>query len=223
MTVQQKRSLVLRFRIEGNLAYLSHHETMSMFQRAFNRSAIEVCYSQGFNPRPKLSLPFPRSVGIVSEDELLCASVSVDPANVSSGQLQDQLQRELPEGCVISSVSLSEGKVSARPMRAVYSFGFSSLAFEEGLGDRIEVLRRSVADGKELYVERSGNKKKRPRRIDVSDYIESVECEAETMLVECNITTSGTVRIDEILQLLEVDNLALAGSITRKSVEWEMK
>ena len=72
-------------------------------------------------------------------------------------------------------------------------------------------------------MERSGNKKKRSRRIDVSDYVESVECQGGTMLVVCNITTSGTVRIEEILQLLEVDNLALAGSITRKSVEWEMK
>lgn len=223
MKVQQKRSLVLRFRIEGNLAYLSHHETMSMFQRVFSRSAIDICYSQGFNPRPKLSLPFPRSVGVLSDDELLCVSVNLDPANVSSDRLQEQLQNQLPQGCVISSVDISDRNVSARPLRAVYSFPFSSSAFADGIGECIEGLRRAVAERKPLFVERSGNIKKRSRRIDVNDYVESVECQGRTMLVVCNITTSGTVRIDEILQLLEVDNLALAGSIKRKSVEWEMK
>lgn len=223
MTVQQKRTLILRFGIVGNLGYLSHHETMSMFQRAFKRSAIDICYSQGFNPRPKLSLPFPRSVGILSDDELLCVSVNIDPANVSSDELGERLQRELPEGCEITEVSLLERSVSARPLRAVYSFDFSSGAFAGGIGDRIEGLRRSVAEGESLFVERCGNKKKRSRRIDVSDYLDSVQCRGETMQVCCKVTPSGTVRIDEILQLLEVDNSALSGSITRKSVEWEMK
>ena len=67
------RQLILTFRIEGNLCYLSHHETVSMLQRALIRAGVRLIYSQGFNPRPRLSLPLPRAVGVRSDCEMLCA------------------------------------------------------------------------------------------------------------------------------------------------------
>ena len=49
------------------------------------RAGIEVRYSEGFNPRIKMSLPFPRSVGIEADDELLCVSL---PARRAEGSGQ---------------------------------------------------------------------------------------------------------------------------------------
>ena len=66
-----KKTLVVKFRISGSLSYLSHRETMTMFDRALVRAQVKLKYSEGFNPRPKLSLPLPRSVGIASDAELL--------------------------------------------------------------------------------------------------------------------------------------------------------
>ena len=67
--------LVMKFRIGRSLRFLSHAETLSLFQRACVRAGIDLCYSQGFNPRPKLSLPLPRPVGVESDDELLAVRV----------------------------------------------------------------------------------------------------------------------------------------------------
>ncbi|MBW7991664.1 MAG: DUF2344 domain-containing protein, partial [Planctomycetes bacterium] len=56
--------LVIKFRIGGPLRFISHAQTLSVFQRACVRAGIEIRYSQGFNPRPRLSLPLPRPVGV---------------------------------------------------------------------------------------------------------------------------------------------------------------
>ena len=46
-----------------------------MFDRALVRAQIKLKYSEGFNPRPKLSLPLPRSVGVAAEDDLFCVGL----------------------------------------------------------------------------------------------------------------------------------------------------
>ncbi|MBN2271219.1 MAG: DUF2344 domain-containing protein, partial [Sedimentisphaerales bacterium] len=63
--------MLLKFRIWGNLRFLSHAETMKVFQRACARAGLDVAHTEGFNPRPRLSLPLPRSVGVESDEELL--------------------------------------------------------------------------------------------------------------------------------------------------------
>ena len=67
--------LVIKFKIGGNLRFLSHAQTLMVFRRACIRAGIKIQYSQGFNPRPRLSLPLPRPVGVASDDELLCLRV----------------------------------------------------------------------------------------------------------------------------------------------------
>ncbi len=69
-----------------------------MFERALKRAGVEFCYSAGFNPRPKLSVPLARSVGLVCADDLLYAAVWVDSATVSSAEIKERIESQLPEG-----------------------------------------------------------------------------------------------------------------------------
>jgi len=58
------------FRKKGVIRYISHLDTMRMFLKAFARADIELKYSEGFNPHPRLSFALPLSVGMQSEYEL---------------------------------------------------------------------------------------------------------------------------------------------------------
>ena len=126
-----KETLVLRFRIFGNLRFLSHRETLALFQRALVRTGIDFCYSQGFNPRPRMSLPFPRSVGLQSEDELLYASVLIDKTDCDIEKLGGRIREQLPCGCEIVSVELVDRKKSYRALSAVYEFPVAGLCSDE--------------------------------------------------------------------------------------------
>ena len=95
--------LVIKFRIGGLLRYLSHAETLRLFERACVRAGINLQYSQGFNPHPRLSLPLPRPVGVDSDDELLTLKVhwELNPGaeQLKEQSIKDALSAQLPEGC----------------------------------------------------------------------------------------------------------------------------
>ena len=61
----------LLFEKTGNAVWISHLDLMRVFQRAFKRAGLPLTHTQGFNPRPSVSIALPLSVGIESRCELL--------------------------------------------------------------------------------------------------------------------------------------------------------
>ena len=51
--------------------YISHLDLMRVFQRAFARADLHLTHTQGYNPRPSVSIAMPLSVGVSSRCELL--------------------------------------------------------------------------------------------------------------------------------------------------------
>ena len=114
--------VLVKHKVYGNLRFLSHAETLRVFQRACVRADIKIHYSQGFNPRPKLSLPLPRSVGVEADDDLLCLRVKSIGAidnqldclglPFDNDQLKSRLSAQLPVGCELLSVWVEKTKAS---------------------------------------------------------------------------------------------------------------
>ena len=61
----------LLFEKVGRSVWISHLDLMRLFQRAFKRAGLKLKHTQGFNPRPSVSIALPLSVGVESECELL--------------------------------------------------------------------------------------------------------------------------------------------------------
>ena len=61
----------LLFEKTGNAIWISHLDLMRLFQRAFKRAGLPLTHTQGFNPRPSVSIALPLSVGVESYCELL--------------------------------------------------------------------------------------------------------------------------------------------------------
>ena len=59
------------FEKKGNAIWISHLDLMRLFQRAFKRAGLPLTHTQGFNPRPSVSIALPLSVGVESCCELL--------------------------------------------------------------------------------------------------------------------------------------------------------
>ena len=55
----------------GDAVWMSHLDLMRLFQRAFKRAGLPLTHTQGFNPRPSVSIALPLSVGVESICELL--------------------------------------------------------------------------------------------------------------------------------------------------------
>ncbi len=61
----------LLFTKTGDAVWMSHLDLMRLFQRAFQRAGLPLTHTQGYNPRPSVSIALPLSVGVQSVCELL--------------------------------------------------------------------------------------------------------------------------------------------------------
>jgi len=215
------RTLVVRFRIAGALRFLSHAETSRVFQRACARAEVPVKYSEGFNPHPKLSLPLPRPVGVESDDELLVIRLSEEPQDAGGtyeARVRQTLQAVLPAGIDVAGVELA-GSGSFQPRSVDYLFCLRADRAAD-LADRLRQRAQVILAGESWIVERKLPGESKVRRIDVRPFLESIEAVERGVVVRCNVTAAGSIRIEEILRLLELEREDLAAPVRRTAVEW---
>lgn len=97
------------FEKTGNAVYISHLDLMRLFQRAFKRAGLRLTHTQGYNPRPSVSIALPLSVGVESHCELLDFELEGDL--VSCEEIMDRLNGELVDGVKMLSVYENGGKI----------------------------------------------------------------------------------------------------------------
>jgi len=93
--------LRIRFSREEQIKFISHLDMIRLWQRALKRAGIPLAYSEGFNPRPRVSLAVPLALGITSEAELMdifCSRL------VSPHWFTEAVNRQLPPGIRILQV-----------------------------------------------------------------------------------------------------------------------
>ena len=90
------------FEKTGNAVWISHLDLMRVFQRAFKRAGLPLTHTQGFNPRPSVSIALPLSVGIESSCELL--DFDLEGEKVANEQILARLNENLVSGVKILAV-----------------------------------------------------------------------------------------------------------------------
>ncbi len=215
--------LVIKFKVGGSLRFLSHAETVKLFQRACVRAGINMRYSRGFNPRPALSLPLPRTVAVASDDDLICIRVDRDPKGPQvahyESRIRDRLSGQLPEECELLSVEAVGANVSYQPDSATYIFSVPP----EYINQRLKAVIERLLASKSLNMQRRVDAKhSKFKNIDVRPFLKSIEIADKAIVVECKISSAGTVRVDEILKLLELEPDELTAPIRRTNVKWKV-
>jgi hypothetical protein len=57
--------------------------------------------------------------------------------------------------------------------------------------------------------------------VDVREFLKSIKLDDRSIIVEYNISSDGSIRIEEILRLLELDEGKLASPVRRTNVRWQ--
>lgn len=95
------REVRLRFSKTGQAKYISHLDTNRVFSRAFARAKINLCYTQGFNPRPYMSFSLPLSLGV----ESYCENVDIRIIDdLTDEEIKARVNDALPLGIRIIDV-----------------------------------------------------------------------------------------------------------------------
>jgi radical SAM-linked protein len=93
--------LRVRFCRGEEIKFISHLDLMRLWQRVFHRAGIALAYSEGFSPRPRISLAAPLPLGVTSEAEMMdvfCAR------QVSPHWFTGAVSQQLPPGIEVLQV-----------------------------------------------------------------------------------------------------------------------
>jgi radical SAM-linked protein len=201
-----RQRLRVWFRVAGDKRYLSHHDMMRLWERAIRRAGLPLRMSQGFNPRPKLSLAEPRSVGIASEAELLEFELAdwVNPDAVLGA-----LRREVPPEIEVSGLDVVRPTDKARPEAVVYVVRLSTPC-----PDLRERIGRLLAQSEARVVRHrpTGDK-----LLDARPFIDAIESDDREVRMVLRTGPGGTVRPDEVLRLLGLEAEAVARADKRRT------
>lgn len=212
--VQRERWL-LTLSVEGDIRFISHHDMLRLVQRALARTGLPAKYTEGFNPRAKISLPLPRPVGIASLCELVVVEFSEPLDDASCGA---QFAAQLPEGLYLVAARRLAPDEKIIPVRARYRFEPVE-PVPEGLAEKIATL----IEASSLSVTRNNPKYSRPRTIDVRPYLENISMEPHAIEFTLRITGAGTAKPAEIIGLLYSSDAPVNHRIQRLWVEWEQE
>lgn len=102
----------------GDVRFLSHLDSVRAWERALRRTGIEFGFTDGFNPRLRLSFSGALSTGWESHAEYLECQVAAD---LSSEELCRRMAAVLPRGLAVRGVERNVTK-SDRPKPATVAF-----------------------------------------------------------------------------------------------------
>lgn len=102
--------LRLLFEKKGNAVWISHLDLMRLFQRAFKRAGLPLTHTQGYNPRPSVSIALPLSVGVQSHCELL--DFELEGMDVSYEEIRCKLNENLVDGIEVLQVYPNGKKIN---------------------------------------------------------------------------------------------------------------
>jgi radical SAM-linked protein len=169
---------------------------MGVFARAFKRADVPVRMSQGFNPRPRFSLPAPLPLGIEGLDEVLELDLIDAP---SAEQLAQTLRCQLPPDIRVSTAEQLEPGEKARVDTVRY----------RATGDIPPAAIERCAASKELRASRRNGKE-----IDIRPYIRSIDrCDGGCEF-EIRVTNEGSARPAEVIAALCGDSPDLAAHMS---------
>jgi hypothetical protein len=180
----------LIFSKEGATRYISHLDLARALERALNRAALPVAYTQGFNRRPRLSL---------------AAALPVAPATFMA-----QLAAKMPPGIGLRAVHetpLIGPSLQQQMAESVYEVAFSEAVDGPALRDAVAAMLAAPT----LLREKKRTKDGRPQQFDLRPLIlalDVIEGAGPLLRLRLVHTATQTGRPDDVLDALGLDPLA---------------
>ncbi len=194
----------VRFAKEKAVRYLSHLDVIKAVERAVRRAGLQMVYSEGFHPHPKLSFGPALAVGICSVDEYFDIELVND---YETDSLINLLNRALPGGLRILQVRKIEAH-HVKPLNAIINRAsyLVELRNPDGNAPKIASELDDLMKQTELMVTRTN--KDGQKTVNIRPWLHKLSTEDNdnriTMLrMVGEIGSGGHLRPEDVVKLLE--------------------
>lgn len=159
--------------------FLSHLDLIRLFQRVFNRAGLMLKHSQGFSPKPYVSVAMPLSVGMHSICEILDFELEGDKPVPED--LAARLNATLPRGVRILEVYESSRKVKEISLLSARL----TLEYDKGVPEGAADAVKTLFGGGEVIV--SKHTKRGAADTDISPMIKElcITASEQELILDC--------------------------------------
>ncbi len=180
---------VARFEKGGYTKYISHLDLLRVFKRAFKVMGLDIKYSNGYNPHPKMSFAQPLSLGYSSLCEYLeFETMTPHDPNV----LREDLAKNLPRDLAITELFQFDSEVKTLAAESD-ACEYKIFVPYEGTEEDFRELFASYMAQDRITALKKMKKTKTLEKVDIKDKIRSwkVSKEGDNAVIDC-ILDSGS-------------------------------
>lgn len=221
-----------RFRKEGDLRFVSHHDLMRLFERLLRRAALPVRHSSGFHPKPRLVFAHALGLGIAATNEVVEIEFT-EP--VSPETVLARLNAAAPLGLIFHQAREIPTKLTGQPLRLDYRGWWPNSSPPANLSEQLADLwsrpewwvervkgappSSRQAHGEERLDQFDGLLLARPRsvgpgprkRLNIKPLVQTLALVDNQLRLSTSCTAGGGARPDEVLQLAGLWNQFVDG------------
>ena len=150
---EKYKRYIFQFERKDESKYLSHISVLTIIQRTFIRAGIDIEYSQGFNPKPKIEFAQPLSLGISTKGDLGIVNL-LD--KVDTKKLLTNLNSCLPKSMKIIRIDKIESeKYYKKSLMALYIGSLYELELIENnsfdIKDILSKIKNSIKEFDQIF------------------------------------------------------------------------
>ena len=196
------QKLKITYKKSGTAVYIGHLELAQVFERALRRTSLPIKYSEGFNPRMRLSWGPPLPLGVIglAEEMLIEMDGWVNPARV-----RQELPDKFPEGIEILKVEIGNPRADSLDSSAQASE--YTLELSESDAAKLATELPAILQQATLLIDKKS--KAGIKKTNIRPMIFSAEIAGGNLKAVLQTSNHGTLRPRELCEILKISPLKI--------------
>lgn len=194
--------ILCKFTKLGYLKFISHLDLVDLFQRTLFQNKVDVKFSEGFNPHPRMSIAYPLPLGIESNSEYMEIYLN---SRIDLKDFLIKMNERLPAGIkIIEAMYDDDESISNKVKSVVYAFKLLNTFFDKNKD--VDIAKELDKINSMDIVEIERKRKKGKRRIFVKEnakeYLKRLELKDGAIYAYIKMSENGSLKPALIFDIL---------------------
>ena len=194
--------ILCKFTKLGYLKFISHLDLVDLFQRTLFQNKVDVKFSEGFNPHPRMSIAYPLPLGIESNSEYMEIYLN---SKIDLKDFLIKMNERLPQGIKIVEAKYDDDEsISNKVKSVVYAFKLLNTFYDKNKDIDIakELDKVNAMDIVEIERKRKKGKKRIFVKENAKDYLNRLELKDYAIYAYIKMSEQGSLKPALVFDIL---------------------
>lgn len=194
--------ILCKFTKLGYLKFISHLDLVDLFQRTLFQNKVDVKFSEGFNPHPRMSIAYPLPLGIESNSEYMEIYLN---SKIDLKDFLIKMNERLPQGIKIVEAKYDDDEsISNKVKSVVYAFKLLNTFYDKNKDIDLakELNKINAMDMVEIERKRKKGKRRIFVKENAKDYLNRLELKDEAIYAYIKMSENGSLKPALVFDIL---------------------